>query len=283
MSAFAAMPPLSANSFEYICSLVRDRAGILYEPARSYLADARLIGVAEREGFSGVEDLVDKLRTLPYSSLHTKVVEAMLIHETSFFRDYGVFDALRREILPQLMAAKKVGQSLRIWSAACASGQEPYSLAMLLRDSFPSYVPPRGSILATDVSETILAYAREGRYNQLEANRGLPALMLVKNFQRHGNQWQIDETLRSWVEFRRMNLIEPWPVLPRVDLILLRSVLIYFDEETKRRALRLASRQLAPGGYLVLGGSETALGFEDILEPVRFGKVTCYRARGASA
>ena len=202
-----------------------------------------------------------------------------MTNETSFYRDPRVFGMLSKSILPTLIAARSAERSLTIWCAGCATGQEPYSLAMLLNDYRPSLDGWNVRIIATDISRDVLARAQAGRYSQFEVNRGLPAIQLVKYFQKEGSAWEIRAEIRRMVEFRELNLIHPWPRLAGIHLVLMRNVMIYFDVETRKAILGRTSLLLAPGGYLLLGGSETTMGLDDSFEPLSLDGAVCFRRR----
>jgi chemotaxis protein methyltransferase CheR len=267
--------------YDYICRLVLERSAIVLDASKAYLAESRLAPLAEREGMRSLGELVARLRGERFGRLHRKVVEAMTTNETSFFRDVHPFEALRKAILPALVARRGAERRLSVWSAACSSGQEPYSIAMLLHDSFPELAGWRVEITASDLSTAMLARARRGLFSQLEVNRGLPAALLIKHFRKRGADWQIASKIRSMVEFHELNLAAAWPVLPRMDVILLRNVLIYFDLETKRRVLARAREVLRPDGYLLLGAAETTLNLDDSFEQLRLERSGCYRLRSA--
>ena len=271
---------ISAADFGYVRDLVRQRAAIVIEPGKEYLVEARLAGVARDEGFGSLELLVAELKAKPMNGLHRKVVDAMTTNETTFFRDVHPFEALRRQILPELITARAAQRQLSIWCAGCSTGQEPYTIAMLLREHFPALAGWTVRILATDLSQDVLVRARAGRFTQLEVNRGLPASYMVKHFRKEGMEWQIAEPLRQMVEFRELNLIEAWPGVPVVDLVFMRNVLIYFDVATKRTILGRIRRVLRPDGYLFLGGAETTMNLDDSYRRVALGKAVCYRPVG---
>ena len=273
--------PLTASEFDYIRRLVLDQSAIVLEEDKQYLAESRLLPLARRAGFESIASMVAWLVAKKFEGLHRKVVEAMTTNETSFFRDFHPFEALRKSILPELMAKRVYSKELNFWSAACSSGQEPYSLAMLLQDYFPGLADWSVRIIATDLSAEVLARARQGRYSQLEVNRGLPASLLVKYFRQHGSDWQIREDLRCRVEFHIVNLAETWPLLPPMDVILMRNVLIYFGVETKKKILSKVRQALKPDGFLFLGGAETTFNLDDALERTQFDRTICYRVRKA--
>jgi len=222
-----------------------------------------------------VSDYVRALRQTGDHRQRWAVVEALTTNETSWFRDPGVFEGLRTELLPRLQSVRSVHHTLRFWSAAASTGQEVYSLAMLLADSLEP--ARRHQILATDISNEVLERARTGRYSQLEMNRGLPARHLVRFFERSGTGWNVGAQLRRDITFRALNLAAPFVALPTFDVVLMRNVLIYFDIPTKRSILRRVRQVLAPDGWLVLGTAESTRGIDDEFEAVRFGGLTAYR------
>ena len=258
--------PMQADDFNYVRQLVRAESAMTLDAGKEYLVESRLAPLARQEGFPSYLHLVKRLRAGPVGPLHRRVVEAMTNTETSFFRDAGAFGMIARSILPALMAERSAARSLHIWCAACSTGQEPYSLAMLLRECRPAIEGWDVRIIATDMSRDVLARARAGRYTQFEVNRGLPAHCLVKYFTQHGTEWELRPDIRRMVEFREMNLIHPWAQLPPMHLILMRNVLIYFDVATRKTILQRVDRVLDPGGYLVLGGAETTTNLDDSFE-----------------
>lgn len=254
-----------AQDFDYVCRLVRDRSGIVLEAGKEYLVDARLTPVARQCQLGSITELVGRLRADPGGELVTRVVEAMVTTETSFFRDLHPYETLRAAVLPDLFRRRAGEKQLNVWCAACSTGQEPYSLAILLREHFRDMAGWRVDILATDLSGEVLARARAGLYNQVEVNRGLPAALLVKYFRQCGSTWELSAEVRRMVDFREMNLLRPWPPLPRMDLVFLRNVMIYFDTAAKKAILGQVARLLRPDGYLLLGGAETTLNLDDSL------------------
>jgi chemotaxis protein methyltransferase CheR len=270
---------MNKADFDLVRTLVRQRSAIVLEDGKEYLADARLTPLARKHGLGSVQDLVGRLRTQPNGDLHQKVVEAMTTNETSFFRDVNPFEALRKEILPALIARRASERTLNIWCGASSTGQEPYSLVMLIREHFPQLQSWKISFMASDLSTDVLERARHGSYSQLEVNRGLPAAMLVKYFTRNGAEYRVRDDLRGMVDFRMINLVEHWPPMPPLDLVMLRNVLIYFSVETKKTILGRIRRLLRPDGYLLLGGAETTINLDDHLEQVRMDKFTCCRLR----
>lgn len=272
------MSAITAIDFDFISALAYSRAAIVLERGKEYLVEARLTPLARSEGFDSLATLIAAMRktSLP-GLLHTKAVDALTTNETYFFRDFHPFEALRRSIIPALIAERQLSRQLTIWCAACSTGQEPYTIAMLLREHFPQLASWSVEIIATDLSPTVLRQAGAGRYNQIEINRGLPALYLVKYFTQQGSAWFIKPEIREMVKFRPLNLIEPWPILSPCDLIFIRNVMIYFDVETKRTILRKLRGCLRPHGSLFLGSSETTLNIDPHWAPVTEGATVVYR------
>jgi chemotaxis protein methyltransferase CheR len=254
---------MTDQDFAFIRELLQRRSAIVLEEGKQYLVESRLAPLVRRLNLGSLADLVNRLRAGPANGLQVQVVEALATSETSFFRDHHPFEALRKVVLPDLVRRRGGERRLHIWCAACASGQEPYSLALLLREHFPELAGWQVALLASDFSREILVRARAGRYNQIEVNRGLPAALLVKYFRQHGTDWQLEADVRNRVDFQEINLARPWPPLPRMDLILIRNVMIYFDTETKKAILARLARLLRPDGYLLLGGAETTLNLSD--------------------
>lgn len=272
---------LSPPAFAYVSDLVRREAAIVLTPGKEYLVEARLTELARAAGASDVSDYVSILRTKGTPAQRMAVVEALTTNETSWFRDGAPFDVLRSTVVPQLLAAPGRRSRLNIWSAACSSGQEAYTIAMIMAD----HALPRGvtaDILGTDISQEMLDRTASGSYSQLEIGRGLPAPMMVKHFKRAGTQWQVSDQLRSMVRVRKLNLAAPFPPLPLFDIVFLRNVLIYFDAATKRSILQRVRRVLNPDGYLFLGGAETTLGIDDGWTRETIGRFTLHRPAGAT-
>lgn len=271
--------PIPAADLAYVRQLVFRHSGVALEADKSYLLESRLAPIVRREGLGSIPGLIATLRTRPFASLHEQVVDALLTKETSFFRTAKQFEALWSLVLPDLRPRRAPDHSLGIWSAACSTGQEPYSIAMLLREQFPAFLKNGPLIIASDLSPEALARARAGLFDQIEVNRGLPASLLVRYFAREGLNWRVREDVRRMVEFRQLNLAAPWPLLPRMDVVFLCNVLIYFDVETKRSILARVRSVLRPDGYLFLGGAETLLSIDDAFEAIHFNQGVCYRLR----
>ena len=273
-----ATPTIDQADFAFIRKFVYEQSAIALEPEKTYLVESRLGPIARQSGLHDLSGLVAHLRSRPAGELHAKVVEAMTTNETSFFRDAHPIEALRSDILPKLIQSRQSQRTLNIWSAASSSGQEAYTVVMLLREHFPELASWKISVIGTDLSQQMVERAQAGVYSQLEVNRGLPA-SLLKHFQRTGLQWQLSDEIRKSVKFMRMNLARSWLPLPTMDIIFMRNVLIYFDLETKRQIFARVRRQLAPDGSLLLGGAETTLGVDENFERVNHGKTSSYRLR----
>lgn len=283
MSALAATAHSAESDFDFVRELVRRHSAIALEDGKGYLVEARLTPLARREGFASLAELVAQLRTGRDPALQRKVVEAMTTNETLFFRDVHPFEALRASVLPELVQRRAAVKQLRIWSAACSTGQEPYTIAILLRESFPELASWRVDIVATDLSTEVLEKARAGVYGQIEVNRGLPARLMVKYFRQQGVEWQLDDAIRAMVDFRELNLAEPWPAMGQFDVVFLRNVLIYFDRDTKKSILARVRSVLKPDGSLFLGAAETTMNLDDAYERVQLGKSGCYRVKQPAA
>jgi chemotaxis protein methyltransferase CheR len=273
---------LLETDFDFIRDLVFRRTSIVLEPGKEYLAVTRLEPIRRSLGMRSLAELIVALRNDPKSPLHDQVAEAMTTNETSFFRDSHPWESLRTQVIPELIERNRSLRTIRIWSAGCATGQEPYSLAMLLREDFPALLTTWSvQILATDVSATVLNQARSGRFGQLEVNRGLPAKLLVKYFRREGLYWFIEDSIRTMVTFERQNLFSTTWVPSPMDIVFLRNVAIYFSDSGKRETIKRVRNALRPGGYLLLGASETAMHLDEGLKRLPIGKTTWYRKDGA--
>ncbi len=254
---------MNVNDFDIICRILKERSGLTLAKDKAYLLESRLLPVARKWKFANFEELARVVRTKPEEALLRDVTEAMTTNESFFFRDIKPFDQFRDLVLPHMLKARAQAKTLRIWSAACSSGQEPYSLAMILSDQAAKLQGWRIEIIATDLSTEILARARDGMYSQFEVQRGLPIQYLVKHFQQNGERWQISKQIRDMVQFRIFNLLQPMAPLGRFDVVFCRNVLIYFDQPTKTKVLDGIAGQMADDGFLYLGGAETVLGVTD--------------------
>jgi chemotaxis protein methyltransferase CheR len=254
---------LLAEDFDFFRGYLRERSAIVLEPGKEYLVETRLLPVAQKEGLAGVGELIRRLRQDPGGRLQGSVVEALTTNETSFFRDWKPFEALKQKLLPEAALRRSAERRLDVWSAACSSGQEAYSLAMMIQDSLPQLAGWDLQIHCTDLSVEMVERTRAGRYSQLEVNRGLPAPLLVKHFRQEKGEWVVADALRARIKAAQMNLAAAWPVLPQMDLVLLRNVLIYFDVPTRRAILEKVRKVLRPGGALFLGSAESTLGIHE--------------------
>jgi chemotaxis protein methyltransferase CheR len=254
--------------YAFLAKSLLDRSAIVLEPGKEYLVESRLLPVAKRHGFATIAEFVQRLRTPPQLNLMDDVVEAMVTTETLFFRDLVPFDILRTTVIPQFIRDRASQRRLTMWCGAASSGQEPYSIAMLLREHFPELLTWQITFLATDISHTMLQRCRDGRYSQMEVNRGVSPQLLAKYFVAEGGQWQIRADLRAMIDFRPLNLASSWPLLPPCDLVFLRNVMIYFDVPTKKAILQKIAKILKPDGYLILGGAETTYGLDDTFRRV---------------
>lgn len=271
---------LTAEAFNWVAEAVVKRSAIQLPPGKEYLVESRLLPLAREAGLTEVTAYVTKVRQSNDERVIRQIVEALTTNETSWFRDNSPFLALKQKVLPELLAARSRPVHLRIWSAACSTGQEPYSLAMILSEALPPTVT--FEILATDLSEQVLERARKGRYSQLEVNRGLPAPLMMRYFTRVGTEWEISAELRQKITFRQYNLLESPPMSGKLDVILLRNVLIYFDLPTKRAILRRMSQVLADDGTLMLGAAETTIGIDAGWDRTQVGVGSVYHKLGAA-
>jgi chemotaxis protein methyltransferase CheR len=257
-------PPISAADYQFLCTFLREQIGYELGGGKEYLVESRLQPIAASLELDSVVAVVERLRLAGEHVLREAVIEAMVTHETSFFRTGRTFENLRNVIIPALRAARSASRQLRIWCAGCATGQEPYSVVMTLTDHFAELGNWRIDILATDVSDRILERARAGVYNQFEVQRGLPVQSLLKHFRQVGTHWQIADELRRLVGYRKFNLLDPFTAIDGpYDVVFLCNVLIYFDPASKGSIFAKLRRAIAPDGFLVLGESETVLGLTD--------------------
>ena len=248
----------SDADYAYLRKLVLDESANLIDPSRNVLFETRLTPLAKTAGAASLADLVSMLRVERTPHLHRAVAEAMTINETSFFRDARPFEALRSTVIPALIRQNAGTRRLRVWSAATSTGQEAYSVAMLLLECFPELAEWDVKVMGTDLSRTVLEYARAGRYRRIEINRGLPARMVVRYFARDGEQWEVNPAVRGLCEFECVNLCAPLPPLPVFDLVLLRNVLLYFPQQDRSLMFTEVHKRMNRQGYLLLGASEQA-------------------------
>jgi len=270
--------------YEYLRKFLRDHSGLDLSADKQYLIESRLLPLARKAGLSGIGELVQKLQA-GSSALVTGAVEAMTTNETFFFRDKVPFDHFRDTIMPEVIKARAGRKSVRIWCAAGSTGQEPYSLAMCLKEMGAALSGWRVEIIATDLSQEVLEKSKSGIYSQFEVQRGLPIQMLVKYFKQTGETWQINPELRAMIQHRQLNLLHDFGQLGTFDVIFCRNVLIYFDQDTKISIFNRLARQIEDDGFLVLGAAETVVGLTDTFRPIpdRRGLYKPNDGRGAAA
>jgi chemotaxis protein methyltransferase CheR len=259
---------MTPADYDYLRRCLKERSGLILSADKQYLVESRLLPVARSAGFTNLGDLVRALMRGNADALMTAVVEAMMTHESFFFRDKLPFDHFRQTIMPALIAARSNVRTIRIWCAAASTGQEPYSLAMCLREMEQKIAGWRIDLLATDLGNDVLEKARKGLYSQFEVQRGLPIQLLIRHFTQVGELWQIAPDVRSMVKYQQLNLLADFARLGRFDLILCRNVLIYFDTETKISVLDRLARSTASDGYLMLGAAETVVGLTNSFKVV---------------
>ena len=258
------MTPLD---YEFLRKLLKERSGLDLSPDKQYLVESRLIPLARRVGLPGITELVQKMKAGSADTLIADVVEAMTTNETFFFRDKVPFDHLRETMLPALLQARASRRALRIWCAASSTGQEPYSIAMCLKELGATLAGWRIEILATDLSQGVLEKSKAGLFSQFEVQRGLPIQLLVKHFTQVGELWQLNADIRSMVQHRQLNLLQDFGHLGTFDVIFCRNVLIYFDQDTKAGIFERLARVIEPDGFLVLGAAESVVGISDAFKP----------------
>ena len=269
---------LDTQTFNYISDLVRSKSAIVLDKGKDYLVESRLVPVALECGFDTLEKLVAELRKSNSQSLVKKVVEAMTTNETSFYRDLHPFQALKATVLPELIERRGKERTLSIWSNACSSGQELYSIAMLVKENFPELAGWKLKLIGTDLSSKILERAKSGVFNQTEMNRGLPMQLLLKYFTKDGVLWRIAEEIRNMIDVQAFNLIEPFPSsMQKMDVVFLRNVLIYFSPEMKTSILNKVHASLAKDGYLFMGNAETIVNLNVKFEKQLIGNAVCFR------
>lgn len=255
------------SDFDLYKDLLMEKSGLALTPEKSYLLDSRLTPVARKWNYPTLEAMTMALRGVPSSDLVKDVVEAMTTNETSFFRDMKPFDQFRDVIIPHLIKTR-ANKRVRIWCAASSTGQEPYSLSMLIKEQGAKLSGWNFEIIATDISTEVLETAKKGEYSQFEVQRGLPITLLVKYFEQKNDRWCIKPEIKSMVQYKYFNLLEPMSALGKFDVIFCRNVLIYFDRETKAKVLTQMANLMPDDGFLILGGAETVLGITDVFKPM---------------
>jgi chemotaxis protein methyltransferase CheR len=272
---------MKAEDFELFSTLLRQRSGLVLTPDKAYLLESRLMPIARKQGMKGLDDLAGAIRARREESLLRAITEAMTTNESSFYRDQKPFDQFKATVLPNLLQSRASKRQIRIWSAACSSGQEAYSLAMVLEEERSKVAGWRIEIFGTDLSAEMVERARAGIYTQFEVQRGLPITHLVKYFKQNGDKWQISQEIRAMAQFREFNLLTDLSPLGQFDVVFCRNVLIYFDQPTKGKVLEAIARQMPADGVLYLGGAETVLGITDKFKPVE-GQRGLYRLTRAA-
>ena len=268
---------LTDPDLKFLSGVVAEFSGNVIPPRQAYMLEQQLKPVAKSVGLTSVTELVGKMRKTPSSILSTQVAEAVTVNETSFFRDNHPFVALEKKVIPDLIVKNQATKKLRIWCAACSCGQEPYTIAMVLRESFPQLKNWKVEIIATDLSDEVLQKSKSGLYSQLEVNRGLPVKKLIKFFDRNGSNWQVKKELRDLIQFRRLNLTAAFPQLGEFDVVFIRNVLIYFDQSTKAQILNRVRRVMRSDGYLFIGSAETTIGLGVPFKREEVDVSVCYR------
>ena len=268
---------MNSVDFDYLHKLLKTRSGFVISNEKIYLLESRLLPVARSNGFQSLDELIRAMKLPTGGNLQEAVVEAMTTNETFFFRDKSPFEHLNEVILPHMLVERAKTRRLRIWCAAASTGQEPYSIAICLKELADKIGNWHVDIVGTDISNDVLEKAKAGLYSQFEVQRGLPIQQLVKYFKQMGDLWKIDTNLRAMIDFRPFNLLDDFAPLGKFDIIFCRNVLIYFDREGKSNVLDRLSKSLAPDGYLLLGAAETVIGLSNEFKPVS-GKRGLYQS-----
>jgi len=270
------MPP---EHFNYIRKLVIDQSGIIIPDGKVYQVESKLTDIIRDKGFGSLEGLVDHLSSNPVNQLHLEVVEAMTINETEFFRNKIPFETFQRKTIPYILKNRSNTKEFNIWCGASSSGQEVYSLAMVLVEAFPELDEWKVNFIASDISNEMLERCREGVYSQFEIKRGLPPHLLPRFFVRSGSKWQIVESLRNRIQFKNINLCKDWPVLPQMDVIFLRHVLIYFDDPTQQKIYEKIRKTMKEDGFLFLGIGETPQFVDSNFKQVDISQARCFQRK----
>ena len=270
---------VSPPQFSYLRGLLKKKTGVVIDESKQYLVVARLLPIVRQRKLASLDTLIDRIRTAAGSQLENDVMNAMMTHETSFFRDKTPFETLK-SIIPDFLKKRAGTQQLTIWSAACSTGQEPYSIAILLNEHFHDLLKSwKVRIVATDISNVVLDRGREGVYSELEIVRGLPTPLLPKYFNPFQGNWSIAQSCRHFVEFRQLNLNDTWPIMMSYDIVFLRNVLLYFDTKTRGEVLEKMARVIRPDGALFLGGAETMLGLNTDYERLTGNGCSYYKPK----
>jgi chemotaxis protein methyltransferase CheR len=259
---------VTPSDYDYIRKLLKLRSGLVLSAEKHYLVESRLLPLARKEGLDNLSGLVAKLKSKDSEKLIVDVVQAMMTNESFFFRDKLPFEQFRDTVMPKLMKARESSRRIRIWCAAASTGQEPYSLALTLKEMGKQLAGWRVEILATDISNDVLDKAKSGIYSQFEVQRGLPVMLLIKYFAQVGEMWQIAPEIRAMVQYKSLNLLQPFSHLGTFDVVFCRNVLIYFDQDTKIDVLERLAGITERDGFLALGGAETVVGLTRSFMPV---------------
>ena len=258
---------MTPADFDFVAQMLKRRSGLIITPEKAYLLESRMGPVARKHGLAGLDAIAAKLKA-GNEALASDVTEAMTTNESFFFRDKTPFDHFEKLILPALLQSRAAQRKIRIWCAAASTGQEPYSLGMILKEKAALIKEWRIEISGTDLSAEVLERAKAGVYSQFEVQRGLPIQMLVKYFSKEGEQWRVKDDIRSMVQYRTFNLLDPFTGFGTFDIVFCRNVLIYFDEATKRNILERIAQLMPADGYLLLGAAETVIGVTNAFVPV---------------
>ncbi|MEZ5599481.1 MAG: protein-glutamate O-methyltransferase CheR [Pseudomonadales bacterium] len=270
---------VAADAYRDVCAFIYEQAGVVIGDDKLYLLDSRLKPVLRRFQLEGYADLAKALATGNGGQVHEAVVDALTTHETWFMRDPSLFDALRSEILPRMISEHAHDRSLTVWSAACSTGQEAYSTLIHVREYFPQLLPWNLRFICSDISPAMVDRTREGVYSSVEIGRGLPPSLVSRYFEPAGADWRVRRELRSMLEVKRFNLHGNWSTMPKCDVLFLRNVLIYFDQDARQRILARARAQLRSHGVLLLGASESTVGISDAFEACQCAGMRYFVAR----
>ena len=257
---------MTPADYDFLRKFLKERSGLDLSADKQYLVESRLMPLARKANLSGIEELVQKIKN-GSSTIASDVVEAMTTNETFFFRDKVPFDHLRDVVLPEMIQARAARKSLRIWCAAASTGQEPYSIAMTIKEMSAQLAGWRIEIIGTDISQQVLEKSKSGIYTQFEVQRGLPIQLLVKYFKQTGEMWQINPEIRSMIQYKPLNLLQDFSSMGKFDIIFCRNVLIYFDQDMKTQIFGRLAKCTEPDGFLALGAAETVVGLTDAFKP----------------
>ncbi len=244
------------SNFVAVREFIRERTGMVLDDSKNYFVETRLQIICKEDGYESVDELMNTLIRRPFSELADKVVDQLMVNETYFFRDNAPFKVFEEKVLPKIIEKNSDKKSLRIWCAAASSGQEPFSVCMIIKDKFPALANWKVEFEATDISSQMIERCKSGVYSDVELRRGLPPSLKSRFFKQNGVNWHLSQEIVSMVKFSQLNLVRPWPRLPKPDVVFIRNVLIYFDVETKKKILDNLMRLLGPGGYFFVGGGE---------------------------